>query len=53
MSRTQAVILVEIDAKQKRLAYIRSEERQLVEELDLLWQEQKQYTDGASVANVE
>lgn len=36
-----ATLEVEIDAKQKRLAYIRSEERQLVSELDVLWDKLK------------
>lgn len=53
MNRTQAVILIEIDAKQKRLAYIRTEERQLVEELEVLWKEQKQSIAGAQDVNVE
>ncbi|CAL9979333.1 hypothetical protein VPHD148_0223 [Vibrio phage D148] len=50
-SRTKAVIEVDIDAKQKRLAFIRKEERQLVEELSVLWKERSELTCSATAAN--
>lgn len=51
MSRSATVIEVEIDAKQKRLAYIREEDRQLVEELGELWKERIELTAGAKDAS--
>lgn len=49
--RTEVVIRVDIDARQKRLAYIREEERQIVKELNILWQEVNELTDGAKDAS--
>lgn len=49
-ARTKVVVLVDIDTKQKRLDYIREEERSLVLELKALWKEVAELTDGATDA---
>jgi len=50
---SKATIKALIDAKQKRLALILDEERQLVQELHALWKEYSEITSGVLPASVE
>lgn len=44
---SKVTLELEIDARQKRLALIREEDRQLVKELSELWKEHSAITSGA------